>query len=180
LRDKAALALLLVAVVGLTFVHDLKVLAALALLFVLLSFKDAKKSIKAIFLFNISVTIGYMIKAYFTGDDFWAYILRFNLRVFDISFLVFYTFSKINLLRAFSFSKSLKLLLVSTLSQIVSFQKTYEDFMLAMKSRSVRKLSYKDKRGFIASMFYFFFKKSLHNAKERTLALKARGFFDQD
>jgi len=178
LRDKIILSLLLVAVVGLTFVHTVPVLAALALGAVLLSFKDAKKSIKAIFLFNISVTLGYVIKAYLTQSPFLDYIMMFNLRVFDITFLVFYTFGKINLLRAFSFSRSLKLLLISTLSQIASFQKSYEDFKMALKSRSVKKLSESDKKKFISSMFYFFFKKSLLNSKERTLALKARGFFD--
>jgi len=50
--------------------------------------------------------------------------------------------------------------------------------MLALKSRSIKKLKERKAKEFIASMFYFFLKKSLHNSKERSLALKARGFFD--
>ncbi len=86
--------------------------------------------------------------------------------------------SKINLIKAVSFSSSLQFLLIATLTQIQSFVKTFEDFKLALKSRTVNALRKKDRKNFISSMFYFFLKKSLHNSKERALALKARGFFD--
>jgi len=178
MRDRLFLALLLIYIIGLTFVHDYKVLTVLGVILTLISYKTALKSLKAIALFNISVTIGYIIKSLIEGNEFLEFILMFNFRVFDITFGVFYVVSHINLLKAFSFSKSLTFLLVATLSQIESFKQSYYDFVLAFKSRNVKKISEVDKKRFISSMLYFFLQKSLKNSKERTLALKARGFFD--
>jgi cobalt/nickel transport system permease protein len=124
------------------------------------------------------VSIGYIIQSLLLEKEFIEYLALFNLRVFDITFLTLYVSSKINLINAVSFSKSLRFLLSATISQIESYKKSYEDFMLALKSRSVKKLKDRKAKEFLSSMFYFFLKKSLHNSKERSLALKARGFFD--
>jgi len=126
----------------------------------------------------MSVTVGYLFESLFLGREFIDFLLIFNLRVFDITFMTLFVSSKINLIKAVSFSPSLQFLLIATLTQIQSFVKTFEDFKLALKSRTVNTLRKKDRKNFISSMFYFFLKKSLHNSKERTLALKARGFFD--
>jgi len=126
----------------------------------------------------MSVTVGYLFESLFLGREFIDFLLIFNLRVFDITFMTLFVSSKINLIKAVSFSSSLQFLLIATLTQIQSFVKTFEDFKLALKSRTVNALRKKDRKNFISSMFYFFLKKSLHNSKERALALKARGFFD--
>jgi len=178
LKDKILFFGLLLAIVLLTFIHDIQILSALAVIFFVLSYKQSIKSIKAILLFNISVSIGYIIQSLLLEKEFIEYLALFNLRVFDITFLTLYVSSKINLINAVSFSKSLRFLLSATISQIESYKKSYEDFMLALKSRSVKKLKDRKAKEFLSSMFYFFLKKSLHNSKERSLALKARGFFD--
>jgi cobalt/nickel transport system permease protein len=178
LRDKILFFALIAFIVSLTFVQDVKILLSLGVMFVILSYKIAIKSIKAILLFNVSVSLGYIIQSFVLNEEFYSFLALFNLRVFDITFSTLYIASRINLINAISFSKSLRFLLSATLSQIESFKKSYEDFMLALKSRSVKKLKERKAKEFISSMFYFFLKKSLHNSKERSLALKARGFFD--
>ena len=150
----------------------------MGIIFVFLSYKTALKSIKAILFFNISVSLGYIIQSLFLNREFYGFLSLFNLRVFDMTFSTLYIIEHINIINAVSFSKSLKFLLSATISQIENFKKSYEDFMLALKSRSIKKLKERKAKEFIASMFYFFLKKSLHNSKERSLALKARGFFD--
>jgi len=150
----------------------------LCVIFCIISFKTALRAFKSILIFNISVTIGYIIQSLFLGKEFFDFILLFNLRVYDITFMTLFVSSKINLIKAVSFSKSLQFLLIATLSQIQSFTKTFEDFTLALKSRTIKTITQKNKKNFVSSMFYFFLKKSLHNSQERALALKARGFFD--
>jgi len=177
-KDKAVFFLLIVSIIILICIHNIVVLLPLALVFAVVSPKVAIKAIKAILFFNLSVTLGYIAQSLFLQREFLSFLAVFNLRVFDITFLTIFTSSKINLIQAVSFSKSLQFLLIATLTQIQSFQKTFEDFKMAIKSRTLTIINQEDRKNFISSMFYFFLKKSLHNSKERTLALKARGFFD--
>ena len=178
MKNKVLFFLLLFVVVVFTNIHSIEILLLSGVFFLFLSQKIAYKSFKAILFFNLSVTIGYLIQSAILSKPLDDFLLIFNLRVFDITFITLYGFGKINIIEAVSFSKSLKFLFVATLSQISSFRKTYDDFILSLKSRSVNPLSQKNKKEFISSMFYYFLKKSLHNSHERTLALKARGFFD--
>ena len=67
-----------------------------------------------------------------------------------------------------------------SLSQIYSYQKSYENFMLALKSRLIKKMNERAKKEFITSVFGYFFTKALYDSEEKSLALKARGFFDQN
>ncbi|NPA65948.1 MAG: hypothetical protein GXO11_03610 [Epsilonproteobacteria bacterium] len=169
---------LLVWVVVLLNIHSTILLGVVAVMALMLSYKIFLKALKAVLLFNIGITLGYMIESFLLHHPFLDFIVLFNLRVVDITFFTLYVTSKINIIKALSFSSSLQFLLLATLMQIKSFEKTYEDFVLALKARTKRKLRQKLQKEFISSMFYFFLKKSLHNSKERTLALKARGFFD--
>ena len=177
-KDSFVFIILLIYILVMLKVSNIAILGALAIAFLLISPKIAKRALIAILLFNLSVTIGYIIICLINQDKFLNYILVFNLRVFDITFMAFFITSKINLIKVFSFNKEFKFLLSATLFQIQNFLKTFNDFKLALKSRSVKKLNQRDKKSFIEAMFFYFFKKSLHNSKERTLALKARGFFD--
>lgn len=51
--------------------------------------------------------------------------------------------------------------------------------MLALKSRLIKKMNERAKKEFITSVFGYFFTKALYDSEEKSLALKARGFFDQ-
>jgi len=140
------------------------------------SFKLTKRVIKSIFLFNLGISVAYLIMSIFKDIDL-SYIIYINLKVFAMTYFVFWFFSKNNMIQFFSFSRDLSYLLTISLSQIYSYKKTYEDFRLAYKARIIKKLR-KREEGFITKTFDFFLKKALKDSKERSLALKARGFFD--
>ncbi len=155
------------------------ILVALMILF-LISFRDffkiSKKVIKSIFLFNLGVSVGYVIMAFIKNFSPLKYLLYINLKVFLMTYFVFYFFSKVDVVRFFSFSKELSYLLTITLSQIYSYKKTFIDFRDAFRARVV---SLRDKeKQFIVRTFNFFLKKALKDSKERSLAMKARGFFE--
>ena len=178
MRDKLLIAFLVIYIFSLLFIKSAVVLLVLFVFYAVLSYKTMLKALKAVIFFNITVSLGYIIQSLILHKEFVEFLSVFNLRVFDTVFMIFYINKQVNLIRVFSFSKGMRFLLSSTLMQISSFLKTYEDFKLALKSRTAKKLKERDKKHFVEAMFFYFFKKSLHDSKERTLALKARGFFD--
>ena len=147
----------------------------------LFSYKDFlklnKRVLKSILWFNLTVSLGYIIMSFIQDISPWHYVVYINLKVYLVTYFVFLFFSRVDMVEFFSFSKELSYLLSISLSQIISYEKTFEDFRLAYKARVVRKLRERE-RGFIAQTFEFFLTKALRDSKERTLAMKARGFFD--
>jgi len=135
-----------------------------------------KKVIKSLLLFNLGVSIGYFILSSLKGMNPYPFLLYINLKVFTLSYFVFLFFSTINVVKFFSFSKDLSFLLMISLSQIISYKKTYEDFKLAYKARVIQKI-YTREKSFLLKVFEFFLTKALKDSKERTMAMKARGFF---
>lgn len=138
--------------------------------------KLSKKAFKSILFFNLGVSLGYLISAYFRNLSPWHYIIYINLKVFMLTYFVFLFFSKVSIVKVFGVNKDLRYLLTMTLSQIFSYKKSYSDFRDAFRVRVVS-LRDKEKR-FIIRVFEFFLKKAMKDSKERTLAMKARGFFE--
>ena len=135
-----------------------------------------KRVIKSIIIFNLGVSLGYVLMAYLKNITPWQYLIYINLKVYTLTYFVFWFFAKISPVQFMAFSKDLGYLTTITLSQIYSYKKTFEDFRLAFKSRVIK---LKDKNPkFITRTFEFFLTKSLKDANERSLAMKARGFFD--
>ena len=153
------------------------VLGVLILISIKQSLKLITRVLKSIIFFNLGITISYLIMGIFKHMEVMGYLLYINLKVFTITYFVFWFFSKVDMVRFFSFSKELSFLLTITLSQIFSYKKTFEDFKLAYKVRVIEKLQNREK-GFITKTFEFFMKKAIKDSKERSLAMKARGFFD--
>ncbi|WP_456479806.1 hypothetical protein [Nautilia sp.] len=138
--------------------------------------KRSKRVIVSIFLFNLGVSVGYVLMGYIKSFNPWDYVLYINLKVFLMTYFVFWFFERVNVVEFFSFSKDLSYLMTMTLSQIFSYKKTFEDFRMAFRSRVV---SLRDKeKDFIANTFKFFFKKAMKDSKEKALAMRARGFFE--
>jgi len=131
--------------------------------------------IKAIVIFNLGVSFGYLILAFIKNIHPFQYLVYINLKVYTLTYFVFWFFSIISPIQFMAFSKDLGYLTTITLSQIYSYKKTFEDFRLAFKSRTYK---LKDKSPkFITRTFEFFLKKAIKDSEERTLAMKARGFF---
>ncbi|WP_457562965.1 energy-coupling factor transporter transmembrane component T [Caminibacter pacificus] len=163
--------------------RDIKIISFLLALLIIVTFiidKNLKiffKALKSILLFNLGVSLGYIILAYFKHINPWHYILYINLKVILMTYYVFWFFSKVSIVRFFSFSKELSYLLTITLSQIFSYKKTFTDFRDAFRARVV---NVRDKeKTFITNTFKFFLTKAMKDSKERALAMKARGFFEE-
>jgi len=166
------------------YLKDVKLIAFLLLVLVTAVFlweKNIKiliRAVKSVFLFNLGVSLGYLVLAYFKHINPWHYILYINLKVVLMTFFVFWFFQKVSIVEFFSFSKEISYLLSITLSQIFSYKKTFTDFRDAFRARVVN-IREKEKE-FIARTFKFFLKKAMRDSKERALAMKARGFFDEE
>ncbi len=160
-------------------IHKIEYLAIILFILWIVSFKDifkiSKRVVKSIFFFNLSISLGYVILSFFKDITPWYYILYINLKVFTLTFFVFWFFKKVSIIEFFSFSKEMSFLLTITMSQIYSYKKTFEDFRTAFKARVINIRN--KQKVFIYSVFSFFLKKSMFDSKERALAMKARGFF---
>jgi len=163
--------------------HSLSLLGLYALIILILAQKAClkllKRALKSILLFNLVISIAYIIMAIAHQRSWSNYIVLFNMRVFDLTLLTFLFTHYANVAQALSFSKTLSYLWTISLSQIYSYQKSYENFMLALKSRLIKKMNERAKKEFITSVFGYFFTKALYDSEEKSLALKARGFFDK-
>ena len=183
LRDKILFGVYLLGLAIILASHSFYILGFFAIVLLLLArsewFKLLKKALKSIFFFNIAISIGYLTIALLQQKAWMEYLLLFNLRVFDLTLTTLLFSHTVNIALALSFSKTLSFLLSISLSQIYSYQKSYENFMLALKSRLIKKMGERAKKEFITSVFGYFFTKALYDSEEKSLALKARGFFDQ-
>jgi len=170
----------IVTLLALLWLRDVRVIFVVTVLLWIVSYRDVvklnKRVLKSIFLFNAGISLGYVALSFFKDVDVLSFLVYINLKVYLLTYFVFWFFKRVDMIEFFSFSKELSYLLSISLSQIVSYKKTYEDFRLAYKARVIKRLRDREK-GFIGRVFDFFLQKALKDAKERSLAMKARGFF---
>ncbi|MEJ2720129.1 MAG: ABC transporter permease [bacterium] len=138
----------------------------------------ARKALLAILLFNSVVTVSYVVVAVVRGAFSPGFVVLVNLRVFLLTFLTFFTFSRINVFEALSFSKSLSYVLTLAASQTVAFRRLFEDFRMAFKSRTARRADARDLYRHGAAAASFFLQKSYQESTEIGEAMRSRGFFD--
>lgn len=181
--ERVLLILYLICAAVLVHIRSTAILAEVLVVLSLLAWTDFRQIFKraflAIWLFNGVVTIAYAVLLWIQGESPWEFVLLFNLRVLDITFMTLLFSNRVNIVKAVSFSQTLVFLLTASLSLIGSFRKTFNDFQLALKSRTLKPLKERKKREFLGAMTAYFFKKAMHNAEEVSLALKARGYFDR-
>ena len=173
--------LFLMVLSGLLLLKETLLLFGILIMLCILFYRDFirlnKRVFRSILFFNIGVTIGYLLMSEIKGFDPLPYLLYINVKVYVITFFVFGFFSRVNVIAFFAFSKELSYLLTISLSQIISYTKSFEEFRLAYKARVVKRWQMREK-AFILKVFDQFLQKSFRESKERTLAMKARGFFD--
>ena len=161
-------------------VHESRWLMAMIPVMWLVSWRDFmrlnRRVFKAFVLFNLGVSAGYLAVAWWQGIEPWDYLLYINLKVYLLTYFVFWFFSRVDVVAFFAFSRELGYLLTITLSQIVSYRKAFEDFRLAWRARQATPLRSREK-AFIGRTFGHFYHKALRESRERALAMKARGFF---
>lgn len=181
-REHAWLALYGAALVATTLVHNPIWLAAGLAVILLLAGRAAlkllRRALRVILVFNLAVSLGYVLLAELRGFSPWETLLLINLRVVTLTLLTFLFIARVNLFRALDFSPRLSWLLTLAYSQALGFQRAQADFRLALASRSLDRPRLIDRYRASAAAAAWFMDKALATARESALALRARGFFD--
>jgi cobalt/nickel transport system permease protein len=181
MKDRLALFAYMVAVVLATSIHDITFLGAALGTLVLLAgrsaLKIARRAALSIVIFNSVVTVSYLLVSHWRGGFSAQFVALINLRVFLLAFMTLLLVDRINFLRALSFSNSMQYLFTITYSQTLTFRRLFSDFRMALKSRTIGKLSTTDLYRHGASTGTFFLQKALNDATEITRAMNSRGFF---
>jgi cobalt/nickel transport system permease protein len=182
MRARAALIAYLAAIVLVTTVHEIALLALGLLLVLALAGRDwlriLRRACLAILFFNLVVTLSYGVVAGLQGTFSPAFVLLVNLRVLLLTCLTFLFVSRVNPFEALAFSDSLTYLFTLAYSQSMAFKQVAEDFRLAFKSRRIGEIHLRDRYRHSARMGVHFLDKSLHRATEITQVMRSRGFFD--
>ncbi|MFH1756121.1 MAG: hypothetical protein ABIA59_10520 [Candidatus Latescibacterota bacterium] len=140
--------------------------------------KIAKRVFWAMLLFNSVITVSYAVIATIQGTFSVHYVVLINLRVFLLTSLTFLLVDKINPFKALAFSRSLMYLLTLAYSQALTLRRLYEEFRLALQSRSPSRPAVKDLYRHKASAGAFLLRKSINDTADITQAMKSRGFFN--
>lgn len=181
-RDRLALVLYAAAVLAATLVHDPVWLAGgLAATLILAGARAGRlllRALRTVLVFNLAVSLGYVLMAWLRAESPWATLLLINLRVLLLTLMTFLFVERVNLFRALGFSRSLTYLLGLAYSQALTFRRAHEDFRLALVSRSPRRPGLMDRYRASAAAASWYLEKALAAARESAQALRSRGFFD--
>jgi len=176
------LGLYLSAVVAITMVHDLGALAATLAGVLALAGREAlrllRRALLTVALFNGVVTATYLALAAVDGRVSWYYVGLINLRVVLLTTLTFLAAARIDPFRALAFSPTLTYLLSLASSQALALRRTFEDFRLALRSRSPTPPGLRDRYRHSAAAASYLIQKALADAGETAYTLRSRGFFD--
>jgi cobalt/nickel transport system permease protein len=180
-REHLFLAAYVAVVLALTLVHDPSALAAALTAALALAGRDApvilRRTLHAVLIFNLAVSLGYLIQIGPSHPAVWETLLRLNLRVLAITVLTFVFIARVNLFRALDFSRTLTYLLGMAYSQTLGFRRVQGDFREALISRSLHRPRLGDRFRASAAAASWFVDKGLARARESAQALRARGFF---
>jgi len=182
MRDRVLLLVYLAWVVGVTLIHDPRWLLAGLLLVLLLAGRRApaivRRALRAFVWFNLIVTVSYVAFSLWSGRSPWGSVALINARVALLTTSTFFMIAHVNPLRAASFSRPLTYLLTIAYSQILTQQRVLAEFQQALRSRTLGRVSLRELYRHRAAAGGLLFGRGLQDAAEITLALRSRGFFD--
>jgi cobalt/nickel transport system permease protein len=182
MKDRAALIAYAAAVIAATSIHSIPFLSCMLAAAFLASGRKfprlARRAALAIVLFNSVVTVTYAILSVLQHNFSLRFVVLVNMRVFLLTFLTFFLAATTNLFNAFSFSRSLSFLLTLAYSQIANFRRLFDDFRLALKSRTLVRPARRDLYRHGAATGSYFIGKCYRDSAEIAQAMESRGFFD--
>ncbi|WP_200384383.1 hypothetical protein [Rhodocyclus tenuis] len=182
LTPRGWLLLYLGSVVGITFIHAPLVLAALLLGALVFAgsrrWPLLKKTLLAVLVFNLSVSLGYALLALWQGRFSVDYLLLVNLRVLLLVYLGFWFVAAVDLLPALAGFPLLRLIMTLAIGQIKTFERVLRDFRMAFQSRNLVRPRLRDRARNSAAQAETLLDKSLAAAGETALAMRSRGAFD--
>lgn len=184
MKDRLMLLGYAIALVAATAIHDPWWLVAGLFVVAVLAGRQAPtigwRALRAVLFFNLVISVGYAAGALFGQTVSLDYLILINIRVYLLTFLTFTLASKIDILLALRFSRSLTYLVTLVLSQIITFRRLFEDLRLAAESRRLRRLRLRERYLQSAAAAAHLFDRAEHDAREIALAMHSRGFFRPD
>lgn len=182
MRDRLLVLLYAAAVVVATTFHELWLIAGLLAAAALLAGRGfsriARRALVAVALFTSAVMVTYALATLVQGTFSAGTIALITLRVLTLTFMTLLLADRINLFRAFAFSRTLLYLVTLTVSQALTLRRLGEDFRLALRSRTLARPSARALTRHGAATAAFFIDKSMSDASEVAQAMRSRGFFD--
>lgn len=182
---RTLLAAYALALIALSFLHHPGMLAALLALALLGAGRQAwpllKRSLAAILVFNLSVSLGYLALQAWQGQMGTAtghYLLTMNLRVLLMVLLGGWLLTRVNLLQALAPWPTATLILTLALGQIETYRRLLADFRLAFLSRHPEPPRLQARLRHGACQAGTLLDKSLAASTEASQALRSRGAFD--
>lgn len=176
------LAAYLTSVVAITFVHHPAWLAAVLAIAISgagpARWQLLRRTILAVLTFNLTVSVGYALVAWWQGRYSGDYLLMINLRVMLLVFLGFWFISRVNVLRALGFSRTLAFVATLAVGQIGTFTRIIRDFRLAFVSRNPARASLASRGRHAAAQAGHLLDKSVCGATDTAMAMRSRGCFD--
>jgi len=127
-------------------------------------------------IFNGVLTGAYALALWFGWYSGWEPILRLNLRTFGLlgGTLLFVT--NANPFKIFPRAVRWNTLLVLVLSQIFQYRRLWEEFQMALKSRTIINPSWRQRFNHTLRLALYFFLRALYQGEELSLGLQSRGF----
>ena len=180
MNDRAWLFVYLTAVMILGFVHNELIMLFNIIITMALGgkarFQIFKKALLVIALFNLGISLSYIVYSFFVSVDIFALVL-INLRAFAITLLTFTLVRRINLHKALEFSKVLAILYGFTYAQIILLKNMLQSYYEGLKSRGATlKTSISKKQ--LQPLLTTLFGTMLHKSNEQSMGLRSRGLID--
>ncbi|GEM_PF-3139196 len=147
----------------------------LAVVFLALPFVRLKR-LFALLILLVVVSLPYLF-FHPSGLSPWGWMLMFNLRAMAMALSSAAFFSFVNLLKALSFSRTLRALFSLSYAQFSSYKRTYGSFYSALRSRTLRKRLGRSFFPYAGAVFSYFYRLSEKRAGEMNQALRSRGFY---
>ena len=163
-KETAILIVYLAAVFAVTMVHNAAVLGFVLLGVIVFAGSGrwgiARRSLLAIALFNSIVTVSYVLLTMFEGGFSAYFVVLLNIRVFLLTYLTFLVVERVNPFKALAFSKTLTFLFSLAYGHIITFRRLYDDFRMALRSRTLVRPRTRDLYRHGAATASYFIKKS--------------------
>ena len=182
MKPRHALYLYLAVLPAPTFVHDPALLALGLLIALALAgaecWRILKKSLLAILVFNLSVSLGVVLVGLWRGQIDTSWLLLANLRVLLMVYLGFWFVARVNLLAALAGWPTATLVATLALGQARCFERLIRDFRFAFASRNLTRPRLIDQRHQAGAQAITLLDKAQAQSAEVALAMRSRGAFD--
>lgn len=169
-------------IMGITFIHAPVHLALLLGLAVIVSGRHRcdylRRAITSVLLFNLAISAGYALMAWWQGRFSVDYLLLINLRVVLMLYMGFWFVHRVSILDALRGWPTATLLATLTIGQAKAFARTLSNFRSAFESRNIARPRWIDRCRHASSQAETLLDKSFAVSSELTQTMRSRGAFD--